>query len=69
MKRIIITETDDGVEVEHFYKDPHADEDWKLLEDNNEINHYGGVVGFHRLYHHGMRETKMKHMKAKREKK
>ena len=68
MKRIIITETDEGVEVEQFYKDT-SDEDWRLLKDNNEVDHYGGVVGFQRLFHHGMREVKMKHMKTKREKK
>lgn len=61
MKRIIITETDDGVEVEQFYKEP-PDEDWKLLEDD----HHGGVVEFQRLFHHGMREMKMKHMKRDR---
>ena len=68
MKRIIITETDTGVEVEQFYKDI-SDEEWRLLKDNNEVDHYGGVVGFQRLLHHGMREVKMKHMKTKREKK
>lgn len=65
MKRIIITETDEGVEVEQFYKEI-SDEDWRLLED--EIDHHGGVVGFHRLFHHGMREMKLKHIHAKRDK-
>lgn len=67
MKKIIITETDEGVEVEQFYKEV-PDEDWRLLETDNEIQHFGGVVGFQRLFHHGMREMKLKHMHAKRDK-
>lgn len=67
MKKKIITETDEGVEVEQFYKEV-PDEDWRLLETDNEIQHFGGVVGFQRLFHHGMREMKLKHMHAKRDK-
>jgi len=70
MKKIIITEDDEGVvEIEQYYKGPHAFNDWELLETEEDVRKNGGIVGFTRLLHRGNREIKMKHMKAKRVKK
>jgi len=58
-RRIIITETDNGVEVEQF-----------LVERNGDVHKADDTenpMDIHRLFHQAMRETKMKHMKAKRE--
>ena len=60
-RKIIITETDDGVEVEQFLVERNGD----VHKDESSEN----PMDLHRLYHQAMRETKMKHMKAKRVKK
>lgn len=60
MKRIIITETDDGVEVEQFLIDNCGD----LHKDESE--HF---MDIHHFFHQAIREVKMKHIKAKKEKK
>ena len=70
MKKIIITEDDNGlVEVEEYYKGPYVFDDWKLLETEKDIQAHGGITKFTSLFHHGMRQIKIKHIKSKKEKK
>ena len=60
-RKIIITETDDGVEVEQF-----------LVERNGDVHKTDDTenpMDIHRLFHQAMRQTKMNHMKAKKVKK
>lgn len=63
-KRIIITETDESVRVEHLCRG-HCDKDWRPLSVE-EMDSHGVPMAFHKLYHAAASRAKIRHLGIKR---
>lgn len=61
MKKIIITETDNGVIVEQLCK---KNAGWKPLDLDDEETTIDDIMGFKRIYRMGIREIMMSHVNA-----